>query len=205
MASPRPKPRTLIVDDEVKFADMLGRELSRSGIPCDVRYDGDSALAAFDDGDYDVVILDLRLPGRDGLQLLTEFKAKEPFVEVIMLTGHGSLDSAIEAMKKGAYDYLTKPCQLEELGILIQKAGERGQTERENQSLRELLGRSQTGLPLIAESDAMKRVVDQTTKIARAVDVPVLITGESGTGKELIAREVHGRSPLANEPFVAVN
>ncbi len=200
-----PPLRLLIVDDETKFADVLAKELAREGHDCAVRYDGKSALSVFDDGDFDVVLLDLKLPDSDGLELLVEFKSRDPLVEVIMLTGHGSLDSAIQAMKVGAYDYLTKPCQLDELSILVEKAADRGQTKRENLSLRQHLGQSSKPLPLIVASEEMRRIVDQIGKVARATDVPVLITGESGTGKELVAREVHAQSPAQNEAFIAVN
>ena len=197
--------KVLIVDDEKNFADLLGKEIARMGFATEVRYDSDTALTILDDQEYDVVLLDIKMPGRDGIETLREMKKRRLTPEVIMLTGHATLDNALEAMKIGAYDYLTKPCKLEELGVLLDKAVEKGQALKENQTLRQLLSSGTGESDIVGGSMGMQKILDKLDKIAEATDVSVLITGESGTGKELIAREIHKRSPIAEAPFVPIN
>ncbi len=197
--------KVLIVDDEKNFADLLGKEIARMGFATEVRYDSDSALDLLEDQDFDVVLLDIKMPGRDGIETLREMKKRRHTHEVIMLTGHATLDNALEAMKIGAYDYLTKPCKLEELGVLLDKAVEKGEALRENQTLRQILSSGASDTKIIGMSVGMQKIMDKLDKIAEATDVSVLITGESGTGKELIAREIHRRSPISEAPFVPIN
>ena len=193
--------RVLIVDDEANLRRVLARELTAVGYQVAEAGDGEAALATLDEDEFGVVLLDLRMPGRDGLDVLTELKQRWPLVEVIMLTGHGSVDTAIAAMRAGAYDYQQKPCHLDELEVLIGKAFQKRALEVRSLAL---AGGSGPGAIEWGSSEAMARVRHDVEKIA-ATDVPVLILGESGTGKELVAREIHARSHLADQPFVTVN
>ncbi len=195
------RPIVLVVDDEETLRRVLGREVARMGYRARLAADGDQALAALGKEEVAAVLLDLKLPKRDGIAVLKEIKAGWPLVEVIMMTGHGSVETAVEALRAGAYDYQQKPCHLDELEQLLAKALERrGLAER----ARALSERGDEGAIEWGGSDAMARVRHDLEKVA-PTDVPVLVLGETGTGKELVARELHARSAFARGPFVAVN
>ena len=193
--------KVLIVDDEANLRRVLARELAAVGYQTVEAGDGEAALAALADDEFEVVLLDLKMPGRGGLEVLAEVKQRWPLVEVIILTGHGSVDTAIEAMRAGAYDYQQKPCHLDELEVLVGKAFRKRALEVRSLAL---AGGSSGGAIEWGQSEAMARVRHDVEKVA-ATDVPVLILGESGTGKELVAREIHTASHLAEQPFVTVN
>lgn len=195
----------LVVDDEKKFAEVLAREIEHMGFIVRVEHDGEAALAALDKRPHDVMLLDVRMPGMSGIEVLRRVRELPTPPEVIMLTGHATIDTALEAMKLGAYDYLTKPCKLEELEVLLLKAAEKSDVLRSNRTLRKFLGTSPPGTELIGSSESIREIVQRLEKIAQATDAPVLITGESGTGKELIAREIHRHSRIADQPFVTIN
>ena len=153
---------------------------------------------------FDVIILDIKMPGIGGLNTLKRMKDMDPDVEVIMLTGRATIESAVDSMKMGAYDYITKPCRLNELDILLKKAYEKRQISKENISLKRLAMRREEDKVMISQSDKMKPVFNLINKVA-VTDSTVLIQGESGTGKELVARDIHQKSKRNNYPFVAVN
>ena len=165
---------------------------------------GETAIRELKKRNFDIIILDIKMPGIGGLNTLKCVKEMDPEVEVIMLTGRATIESAVESMKMGAYDYITKPCRLNELDILLEKAYEKGQLSKENVSLKRLATSREQEKVMISQSDKMEPVFNLINKVA-ATDSTVLIQGESGTGKELVARDIHQKSKRNKHPFVAVN
>ena len=196
--------RILILDDEDMFRSVIAQKLTRCGYEVFEAGTASEALPIFQETLLDVVLLDLKLPDGDGLTLLPQIKELQPNVQVIMLTGQGTLESAIEAMKRGAYDFLTKPCSLSKMEITLQKALEKRKLIIENTGLRLAVSRQSQELNIVANSPAMLSLLEMTRKVAQT-DAPVLILGESGVGKELIARAVHLWSPRANSPYIPLN
>jgi DNA-binding NtrC family response regulator len=198
--------KLLVVDDEKNLRLVVQKELSRQGHDVEVASDGEEAWAALESKDFDVLLCDINMPRLDGLGLLRRVreKAQTP-PEVIMLTGQATVESAIEAMKLGAYDYLTKPYRLNELGALVTQAFEKQQLKIDNQRLRAQLERTNKQIPeIVGESPQMKEVLRLVRRVAPS-DTSVLITGESGTGKELIAQAIHRLSPRAGKAFIDLN
>ncbi|AVX21003.1 two component, sigma54 specific, transcriptional regulator, Fis family [Carboxydocella sporoproducens DSM 16521] len=196
--------KVLIVDDEENFRDLLIQRLSRKGYWVKGAATGEEALHFLKEETFQVAIFDIKLPGMDGIELLQQARQIEENLQVIILTGHGTIESAIEAMKMGAYDYLTKPCNLAELEITLQKAYEKKQLLEENLGMKEVLRRDRSSKVIVGKSQAITRVLELAKKVA-ASDSPVLIEGESGTGKELIVNAIHHWSSRAQQPLVAVN
>lgn len=194
----------LIADDEDGFRELLQQRLTRKGYVVRVVATGTTALEALAEEEYDAAIFDLRMPGATGIEVLRRAQEIQPSLPVLILTGHGSIETAVEAIRAGAYDYLTKPVNLAELELLLKKALERKALEMENRGLREALRQQGAGVEIVGPSLALQRLMQLTERVA-AGDMPVLIEGESGTGKELIARAVHSLSPRAAGPFIAVN
>lgn len=194
----------LVVDDEADFRDLLVRRFQRKGHQVVGAASAEAAMQALDERCFDVGIFDIKMPGMDGLQLLEQARKLQPDMEVLMLTGYGTIETAIQAMKLGAYDYLTKPCNLEELEVLLGKAAEKKQLAEANLGLQEALKRNLPERRILGESPKMRCVLEIVRKVAPS-NSPVLIEGESGTGKELIARALHDWSPRAQQPFIAVN
>ena len=194
----------LIIDDEEGLRSIIGQRLSRRGY--DVREAGTAqeGMALLHENFFDAVLLDIRLPDGDGLSLLPRMKQRQPDLQVVMLTGHGTLESAIEAMKAGAFDYLTKPCNLSELEITLQKALEQRKLMLENNGLRQVVNRQNPEPQIIGESEALHSIKELTRKMAQS-DAPVLIQGESGTGKELFARSLHVWSPRRAQAYIPLN
>ncbi len=197
------RPRIAIVDDEVRMAEAMAAALERSGYDCATFASAETALAALLERGADVVVTDWRMSGLDGLELLRRIRAARPEVPVILVTAYGDIPSAVKAMREGAFDYVTKPFDNDELRGLVARALELMRLRRENEEFRrQLAGRD--GWDTIAESDGMKAVLALVDRAAPS-RAPVLITGESGTGKEVVARRLHLGSDRAGGPFVAVN
>lgn len=194
----------LIVDDESDFRESACRYFARMGFHVDQAEDGEEALNVSTNKHFDVVVLDIHMPGMDGIQVLEQLMKREPAPKVIMLTGGGTIENAVESIKKGAYDFLTKPAKLEDLARMIRRACQTGQLEKENKQLKEVIKRQSPGGEMIGDSPAMQEVFRLIEKTADS-DKPVLIQGESGTGKELVARAIHKSSPLSDKPLVVIN
>ena len=193
--------RVLLADDERAIAITLADDLRREGIEVETAADGDEARALFESHEFDVVVTDLNMPGITGLELLERIKAGDKQAEVIIITGYGTIDSAVDAMRKGAFDYVLKPFNNEEILEKLRKISEFSRLRSENAELREALGREKGLEQLIGTSPAMLRVIDRIRTVADR-DARVLITGESGTGKERVARAIHDISHRKDEAFV---
>ena len=201
------KIRVLVVDDDALFRRLVPEQIESLGFETAVAASGEEALAALGEADYDVVLLDIQMPGLSGLDALREIKKRDEAPEAIMLTADSSLASGIEAMRLGAYDYLTKPAQLEEMDAVIRKADEKRRLVLQNASLRAAVraGVGEDGHPeIIHRSAAMRALVAQAEAAAR-LDSTVLITGESGVGKDVLARFIHSRSSRRDAPVISVN
>jgi two-component system response regulator AtoC len=196
--------RVLLVDDEENLRLALRTYLRKQGYDVVGAGDVDAALAECARDAFDFVITDVRMPGRTGLELLAELRAKHPATTVIVMSAYGSIDQALDAIRQGAYDYVAKPFKPEELGFVLRKAEEREALRRQNRELRAAMIEAHQFEELLGRSDAMKVVFNTVAKVA-PFKTTVLITGESGTGKELVARAIHRRSPRATKNFVTIN
>jgi DNA-binding NtrC family response regulator len=193
----------LLVDDDEAFRAVLGRELTRLGYEVATAGTGDEALRRVAARAPEVVLLDLRLPDRDGLQVLEELHRGQPAVDVIMLTGHGSIDTAIESVRRGAFDYVAKPCPLDELEVRIQRALERQALRRRASLLERGLTPPAVAGSFVGRSAEFRRLTDLVERVAPS-ESTVLITGETGSGMEMVAKLIHERSPRRGRPFVVV-
>ncbi|MDZ7663965.1 MAG: sigma-54 dependent transcriptional regulator [Desulfotignum sp.] len=193
----------LAVDDEKDMTRLLKRTLE-SEIDCTVSmaFSGEMALNILEKDVWDLVICDIRMPGMDGFELLEQIKARYPDLTVVMLTAFGNIDSAVTAIKSGAYDFIAKPFEQDEIIFKIRKALERSRLLLENKQL--LKARDKDFLPLVGQSSAMEKVFEKIALVASS-DVTVLITGESGTGKDLTARSIHRHSHRSKARFIPVN
>jgi DNA-binding NtrC family response regulator len=194
----------LIVDDDADYRSMLVRRFKRRGYQVHEACDGVDALELAARRQFDVAIVDMTMPRISGLEVLEKFKASQPECEVIMHTGEATVDTAVKAMKMGAYDYLTKPCTMAECETLVEKAAERRQLAKENVQLKELLQRWPSEPEMVGESAAIKEIW-RLIERAGPTDKAILIQGASGTGKELVARALHRRSNRADKQLVAIN
>ncbi len=196
--------RVLVVDDEKSMRDLLAITLQRAGYDVTVADGGETAIEAIRRDQFDAIITDLRMPKVDGLQVLRSAKDLSPETAVIMVTAVASTETAVEAMKLGAYDYITKPFKLDEVNLIIQNALERKRLRDENQYLRKQLETQHRFENIVGKSALMVEVFDTIRKIADSPST-AMITGESGTGKELVARAIHFNSHRRDKPFVSVN
>ena len=205
-SNPKPHNRLkiLFADDEVALQECMNLELPRMGHAVTVCPDGATAAAALERNTYDCIVADLDMPGLNGIEVITRAKELSPDTEAIVLTGKSSLDSAVAALRQGAFDYLTKPCKLVELEALLQRVAEKRELTNKYRALKRRLERAEGGANLIGGGSAMERVRNLITKVA-PTNSTVLILGETGTGKELVARAVHEQSARCDSPFVAVN
>jgi DNA-binding NtrC family response regulator len=196
--------RILIVEDDQSTRESLAKALIQDGFEVLSAASAAQALRLLERQGAELVLSDIRMPGIDGLELLQHVRAAQPDIPVLLVTAYASVDSAVEAMKRGAYDYLTKPINLDRLSLLIGKALEQRRLVRENRELKGQL-RERYGLRNIVGRSARMRALFTTIEQVAAGDATVLITGESGTGKELVARAIHAESKRADGPFVAVS
>jgi len=196
--------RILVVDDEEIVRESLGGWLEKDGYQVAVAADGPAALARLDAEPWSILICDLKMPGMDGLQVLEEAKKRQPDLAVVIMTAYATVDTAVSAMKLGAYDYLMKPFDPEELSLMMQKIVGQQSLVRENVVLRQALEGKHTFRDLASRSPAMQAVFELARSAAKA-NSTVLILGESGSGKEVLARAIHAESPRAGAPFVEVS
>ncbi len=196
--------KILVVEDDADFRNLLVDHLKNCGFSVDQARDGEEASEYLEEKDYHVVILDLFLPDRNGFDVLEWIKENLSLTEVIVITGHGTIKTAVEAMKAGAFDFLTKPCSLGELEITVRKAIESRGVKRENLLYRKERDISLDYSGLVFESREMREILASIKRIACS-DCPVLITGESGVGKEAIANLIHKNSDRSEKPMVTLN
>ncbi len=198
--------KILVVDDEKNLRLVVQKELMRQGYQVEVATNGEEAWNLLEEQDFDVLLSDIDMPRLDGMGLLRRLREKlQNPPEVIMLTGQATVENAIEAMKLGAYDYLTKPYRITELSALVTQAAEKQKLKIDNQRLKAHVQRRNENMPeIVAESAQMKEVLRLVQRVAPS-DTSVLVTGESGTGKELIAQAIHRLSSRANSTFIDLN
>jgi two-component system response regulator PilR (NtrC family) len=196
--------KILVVDDEQSLREVLSIMLKRAGYAVTIAMDGEDAVELLQKEIFDLVITDLRMPKVDGMEVLKAVKSASPETVVLIITAFASADSAVEAMKQGAYDYLTKPFQVDEVQLIIRNALEKRRLTTENMLLKREMASQSSFAQLVGQSEAIQRVFEVVRKVADSKS-NVLICGESGTGKELVARAIHYNSIRSALPFVAVN
>jgi two-component system response regulator HydG len=196
--------KILVVEDEPAHRKMLEAVLTAEGYEVVPAADGEAAVAAVEKRFFDLILMDIRMQGQGGIEALRAIKAISPGIPVIMMTAYASVETAVAALKSGAFDYLTKPLDIDELKIMLARALEHYRLEAENRQLREELGDRFDFSNIIGKSPSMKKLFATLSLVAPA-EVTVLIHGESGTGKELVANAIHHNSPRGARPFIKVN
>src|SRR5262245_13536964 len=200
----QPRVRLLIVDDDEDLRHTLASRFQKQGMTVTPANTVASALELAESRSFDVALLDLNLPDGTGIQILEKLRTRQPEMEGILLTGHGSIETAIQAMRLGAYDYLTKPFHLPELEVHIQKAYEKVRLARRERQWVEQIRYESPRYRLVGSSPGMRKIVQLIEKVA-PTDATVLVRGASGTGKELVARALHYNSPRRERPLVTIN
>jgi DNA-binding NtrC family response regulator len=198
------KVRVLVADVERNLRDLIVRELTRKGHEAEGVADGQAAVDRIAEGSYDVLVLDMKMPRKSGIDVLRELAGAPDSPQIIVMTGVQDVATAVEAMKLGAYDYLSKPTRIEELDVLVRKAAEKAQLLRDNVALRSRAPGAEPFGGILTKSPRMLEVLRIVDRVA-PTDSTVLILGESGTGKELVARGIHERSSRADRPFVPLH
>src|ERR1041384_4863669 len=198
----RPKGRILIVDDELVVRDSLGKWFTSEGYFAKPVNGAREALETVQQSEFDLALIDIKMPGMDGMELQARLAEVDPNLTIIIMTGYASVDTAVQALKRGAYDYITKPVDPDELSHLVANALEHKHARNELVRLREDLQQSDTGL--IGKSPAMKKV-NELIEMVAPTEATVLITGESGTGKEVVARAIHNAGPRRYMPMVTIH
>jgi two-component system response regulator AtoC len=196
--------RILLIDDEENFRHMLSVILKKRGYDVETASDGIDGLKKVDSGAFDTVLCDIRMPQMDGLEFLKEAQKVGCESTIIMMSAYGTLDTAIEAMKLGAYDYISKPFKPDEIILTLKKAEERERLRRENLFLKKEVQKEYSFENIISKNERMRQIFDTITKVAKYKST-ILIAGESGTGKELVAKAIHFNSDRSNHPFIPVN
>jgi DNA-binding NtrC family response regulator len=199
-------PTILVVDDEASIRRTLREILEYEDFEVEEAVDGEEALAAIQEHPYDLVLLDIKMPEVDGMEVLEEIADSTADLPVVMISGHGTIETAVEATKLGAYDFIEKPPDLNRLLVTVRNALDHGQLEVKNRRMRQTISEQSTGdlPPIIGESEAIADIQDTIDRVA-PTEARVLISGENGTGKELVAKWIHHRSARADEPMVEVN
>lgn len=198
------KYKILIVDDEKNILKGVSMTLKESGYDIETALSSEEAIEKFNQNSFNLIITDLKLPGKSGIELLAYTKSKDPDIPVIMITAFGTIENAVEAMKKGAFNYLTKPINPDELMTLTSEALEKYELRKENTTLKSELRQKYTFSNIIGKSAGMQEIFDIITMISKTQS-SILIIGESGTGKELVARAIHYDSDRAESPFVTID
>ena len=198
------KAKLLIVDDEKHIREGLEKALTMDGYDVELASDGQVAMDLITEGDIDLVITDLKMPNLSGEELMKETIERFPYLPVIILTGHGTIENAVEAMRNGAYDYITKPLNIDKLSIIVKRALENSSLKRQNRELLNQLRKRYSFESIIGKSAPMKKVFE-TIELVAPSRANVLIYGESGTGKEMIADAIHHNSPRNQKPYVKVH
>jgi len=197
--------RILVIDDEKLIRWSLQKNLERSGYIVETAESGEEGLLIFDEFYPDAVIIDNKLPGANGIEIMTEIRNRDPRVVMLFMTAFGTIELAVEAMKRGAYDYVNKPFVYDEIKQLLEKAFYVRGLDSEVERLKDYVHKQYDTDNFIAESQHMKDIIELVDKIARSAAPTVLLTGESGVGKDLMARLLHQRSPRRNNPFITIN
>ncbi len=199
-------PTILVVDDEASIRRTLREILEYEDFEVDEAVDGEEALTAIQENAYDLVLLDVKMPKIDGMEVLEEIAEQATELPVVMISGHGTIETAVEATKLGAYDFIEKPPDLNRLLVTVRNAMDHGELEVKNRRMRQTLSEQSTGdlPPIIGESDAISEIKDTIERVA-PTEARVLVSGENGTGKELVAKWIHHKSARAEEPMVEVN
>jgi len=198
------KARILIVDDEESTRELFAELLQRWGYDVDQTADGHGALKLAAETHPDVIISDLVMPKLDGLALVRALREEQPDTPVVIITGKGTIDAAVEAVREGVFDFVEKPLDPARLKVILQRALEKKETLHEMQVLRRRLGQVDSGVGLVGSSPPMRRAMELVEKVAPS-KASVVITGQSGTGKEMVARAIHQLSPRRDRPFIAIN
>ncbi|MCH8334163.1 sigma-54-dependent Fis family transcriptional regulator, partial [Candidatus Sumerlaeota bacterium] len=196
--------KILILDDEVKMGKILTRVLKREGHQVQSASEPQKALDLLKDGHFDLLLTDLKMPGMSGLEVMERARAMDPQLEIIMMTAYATVETAVEALKNGAADYLIKPFHNEELLMLVARLAETNSLRQENRLLKETLSSPSKPDHIIAASPAMETVLKRAQKVA-ATSTSILLRGESGTGKEVVATLIHSSGPRSAKPFIKVN
>ena len=194
----------LVVDDELIVRESLGKWFREDGFRVDVAENAAAALRKLQAGSWNIMLVDIKMPGMDGIELLQRVREIDKSITVIIITAFASVDTAVKALKEGAYDYITKPIDPDYLDHLIEKALKQHELLQENQQLRDRVSEMATDTEIVGESAEMTKVMDLVRTVA-ATDTTVMIRGESGTGKELVARAIHNQSARKYFPLVTVN
>jgi DNA-binding NtrC family response regulator len=194
-------PRILAIDDEQSILESLREILEYENYEVDIAQEGEEGLDYFRNNKYDAVFLDIKMPKMDGLEVLDQLMEISADVPVIMISGHGTIDTAVDSIKKGAFDFIEKPLDLNRLLVTLKNAMEKKDLVKETKRLKKKVSKT---FDIVGESDSIQHVKEMIEKVA-PTDASVLITGENGTGKELVARWLHEKSPRSDQPFVEVN